>query len=100
LRVIFLQSILTIKSARSFAFRGFYIHGFPRHPQSFSFRKSYDIYFEEEKPEFATSWIFINCDMSDLDALPQETTMQRAAIKYLKEKRPIGWAGGVLKEEI
>lgn len=64
------------------------------------FQKSYDIYFEEEKPEFVTNWIFINCDMSDLDALPQETTMQRAAIKYLKEKRPIGWAGGVLKEDI
>lgn len=34
------------------------------------------------------------------DPLDPANFVQRAAIKYLKEKRPIGWAGGVLKEVI
>ena len=64
-----------------------------------AFGKSYDIYVIEENPSAVLGWIFPGCDVRDLDALPQNTTMQRAAIKYLKEKRPIGIAGGILKED-
>ncbi len=59
------------------------------------FQKKYDLLKVETNYASARSWIFPNCGDKELDELPQNTTIQRKAVEYMKNDRPVGTGFGV-----
>lgn len=59
------------------------------------FQKKYTLLKVETNHNAIRTWIFPNCEDKELDELPQDTTIQRKAIEYMKKDLPIGTALGV-----
>ncbi len=60
------------------------------------FMDDFKIICEGEYPDYSLTWrIFNRTDIENIDALPQDTSMQRAYVNWMRKGEKTGWAVGV-----
>ena len=59
------------------------------------FQKKYNVFEVTTNYDVARTWIFPHCEGKSLDELPQNTSLQRKAVEYMKKGLPVGIGFGV-----